>query len=419
MPYITREDGVRFIIPSYRDTLIAKKTSLLKREIMLLSSSYGEYITLQKRNATQYEVAFSPDTGYLLGECVWQNFNRPADLIYCEAIPNTVEAILVIVKSGSVYLDGSFPLDAIPEELVVFLSQQNNFNIYVNGDVPISQTPEEGKFSFEANSVASFTVLDEPVFPKLPVVKSFQLQLVDTVLKAQGIGTLPIKQLAIIILVLGLLWVAWDYFTTPAEVTQQVQIPFVQAEDNMQMYRSTLASPAPYQQLQMITRKLSLVYDIPGWTPTSVDYVLNSDNAGSIHIAVASSGVKMQTLFLWAKKIDAKVEITGGGIFLNFQVLFYKREAPTGVMPLERVVGNLIDNLDTVMKGNNLQLGKVEDKRSYSEAQLTLTIHSLSPDVFDMVSQQLRGLPLTLSKASFQIEQGNISGTINLKALGN
>src|SRR3990167_80168 len=138
MPYITREDGERFIIPSYRDVLSVKKQSLLRREVLLLASNYGEYATLQRKNADQYEVAFSPDPGYLLGETVWHYFKRPRDLIYCEAIPNTAEAILVIVKGGSVYLEGSFPIDTIPEELVIFQTQQNNFEIYIHGNVPIS-----------------------------------------------------------------------------------------------------------------------------------------------------------------------------------------------------------------------------------------------------------------------------------------
>ena len=104
MAYLTREDGEHFVIPSYREVLSAKQKSVLKKDILLLSQSYGEYITLQRKSPVQYEVAFSPDTGYLLGETVWQHFKRPADLIYCEAIPGTTEAILVIVKAGSVYL---------------------------------------------------------------------------------------------------------------------------------------------------------------------------------------------------------------------------------------------------------------------------------------------------------------------------
>lgn len=143
MSYITRSDGEHFVIPSYRDVLSSERKSQLKKEIVALSQNYGEYITMQRKNALQYEVAFSPDTGYLLGESIWHHFKRPVDMIYCEAIPNTSEAILVIVKSGSVYLDGSFGLDNIPEELIVFLTQQNNFEIYTYGDVPLVEHPVE------------------------------------------------------------------------------------------------------------------------------------------------------------------------------------------------------------------------------------------------------------------------------------
>lgn len=194
MPYITREDGVHFVVPSYRDVITVKSSSVAKKEILLLSSNYGQYITLQAKGPIQYEIACSPDTGYLLGESIWYYFKRPLDMIYCEAVPNTTEAILVIVKDGSVYLDGSFPLDAIPEELVIFLTQQNHFQIYVYGDVPISESPQEGKFSFEPSSVKSFSELDSPVFPSLPLYKTYQLQLVDQVLKTHGIGVLPIQK---------------------------------------------------------------------------------------------------------------------------------------------------------------------------------------------------------------------------------
>src|SRR5688572_7090824 len=224
MAYLTREDGERFIITSYRDVLSAKKLSLLRREIMLLSANYGEYITLQRKNINQYEVAFSPDPGYLLGESIWAFFKRPPDLIYCEAIPNTFEAILVIVKSGSVYLDGVFPLDVIQDELVIFKTQQNNFEIYVYGDVPISASIEENKFTFATSSVKSFTILDTPVFSTLPTTKAFQLLPVNQVLKAKGIGVLPLKKILTFIAIIIGLWLAWMFFPESKKELPQVII---------------------------------------------------------------------------------------------------------------------------------------------------------------------------------------------------
>ena len=113
-------------------------------------AKYGEYITFQRRGLAQFEIAFSRDAGYLFGECVWHYFKRPNDMIYCEAIPDTTEAYFVIVKEGGVYLDGTFPLENIAEEILVFAAQRHEFEIYIYGEVPISERPQEGKFAFDA-----------------------------------------------------------------------------------------------------------------------------------------------------------------------------------------------------------------------------------------------------------------------------
>ena len=125
MPYIAREDGEHFVVPSYREAVVAKGASAVKRDIVSLSNNYGQYIAIQSKGPLRYEVAYSPDTGYLLGESIWYFLNRPFEMIYCEAIPDTTEVILVIVKEGSVYLDGRFPADGVQEELVSFLTQEN------------------------------------------------------------------------------------------------------------------------------------------------------------------------------------------------------------------------------------------------------------------------------------------------------
>ena len=204
MPYIIREDGVNFVIPSYRDVLTVKRKADLVKELTTLSQSYGEYVTFQDLGSQRYSISLSLDSGYLLGETVWQYFNRPYDMIYCETVPNTNEVILVVVKNGEVYLDGSFPADSVPEELVIFLTQQNNFEIYTYGQVPISETPAEGKFSFDAASIKSFTVLDKPVFSELPLIPAYHFKPINVVLHEQGVNAIPLKKIAIILGILAI-----------------------------------------------------------------------------------------------------------------------------------------------------------------------------------------------------------------------
>lgn len=416
MSYITREDGVRFIIPSYRDVLSVKKTSLLKREILLLASNYGEYITLQKKNINQYEIAFSPDPGALLGETVWQYFKRPRDLIYCEVIPNTTDAILVIVKSGSVYLDGSFPIDSIPEELVIFQTQQNQFDIYLYGNVPISQTPTEGKFSFDPSSVKSFTILNSPVFPTLPVVKTFQLQLVDVVLKNQGIGTFPVKKVTLSVLVLALVWMAWIYLK---QHRKEIVIPqaFVNVVTPYQGYMSKLNSPNPAAQIHEIVNDISLLFSIPGWDPRTFVYSA-ADNKG-LSALVTSLGARTNVLYDWANKNKVQVELRPTGFYLVVALVSKNRPVPTTIYKLDHVIANLIDRLSYIIPGNPVGITAYLNQGRYLETQVTISFENLSPNTLNVVGEQLKMLPLILSKVDLTATNGSLSGSIVLTALGN
>lgn len=409
MPYITREDGEHFVIPSYRDVITAKQKAALKKEILLLSQSYGEYITLQRKGTSQYEVAFSPDPGYLLGESIWHFFKRPLDLIYCEAIPNTTEAILVIVKAGSVYLDGSFPLDSISEELIIFLTQQNNFEIYLYGDVPISQTPEEGKFSFEAASVRSFTVLDKPVFPTLPLVKAYQLQLVEQVLKSHGIGVFPTKQLVSGLVILGLLWMIYSYYSTKKPVVQPVAVK----ANPYQGYLTALESPAPDQEISTFIETLKLFATLPGWIPKQMNYANNS-----LTVSVISSGSKIENLYGWAKQNNAKIILRPEGIYINMMFSVPKRPIPTKIYGATDVVAAITDHLMNIYPGNHIKLDDFASKGVYTQIPLTITVTDVTPMIVDMIGKQLKDLPVVLQSINLTYDGGKLNGTILLETLG-
>jgi hypothetical protein len=409
MPYITRDDGEHFVIPSYRDVLAAKNKTQLKKDILLLSQSYGEYITLQRKGASQYEIAFSPDTGYLLGESIWHHFKRPIDMIYCEAIPDTTEAILVIVKAGSVYLDGRFPLENIAEELIIFLTQQNNFEIYTYGEVPLAEKPTEGKLSFDPNSVKSFTILEQPAFPTLPLLKIYQLQLVDVVLKAHGIGVFPAKNVVIGIIIIGLIWMFYSYLVTP-----KVEVEQVPEVNPYQAYFFALRSPAPDVEINKLVDVLGLLFTIPGWSIVHIDYT-----KGDIVARVQSGGSKMQTLSDWAQKNQAKVDIKTDGIFVSLHMTFSNRLQPTKIYSIKEVLANFIDKLSNVYPGNHIKIDPIEPRGPFSAQKLTVTIEDIMPNVLNLVGQQFKNLPFVLDSLALDIDNGSLSGQLITHVFGN
>ncbi|HSW93086.1 MAG TPA: hypothetical protein VLJ15_01880 [Gammaproteobacteria bacterium] len=411
MSYITREDGERFIIPSYRDVLAAKKSALLKKEILLLSTNYGQYVALQRKNANQYEAAFSPDPGFLLGETVWHYFKRPRDLIYCEAIPNTLEAILVIVKDGSVYLDGSFPVDSIPDELVVFRTQQNHFNIYIHGDIPLSETPEEGKFSLDASSVESFNVLPDPIFPTLPTLRVFQLQRVDVALKAQGIGVIPLSRIVTGLVIIAFIWAGIMYLSTSKKELPTV---FVNVVNPYQAYLRTLASPSPVSEVKLLTSHLARLYTIPGWVPVSVSYA-----GDMMRIKMQSSGALLNVLYVWAGMNNATVQIAPDGVYLLQTIVSVSRPETQTISPLQQVIAELLDRITIVLPGNHLKLGAIVERGRFLETQFSITFNNLTLDTLNLLGEQFSRLPLVLVNVNLTLQNGTVTGIIVLKALGN
>jgi hypothetical protein len=410
MAYITREDGERFIIPSYRDVMSAKRKNQLKKDIMLLSQSYGEYITMQKKNSEQYEIAFSTETGYLLGESIWHFFKRPEDLIYCEAVPNTSEAIMVIVKNGSVYLDGRFPIESIPEELVIFLTQQNNFDIYLYGDVPISQTPADDKFSFDPTSVKSFNVLDNPVFPTLPLLRVYQLQLVDQVLKQNGIGVFPARQLLIILAAIGALWILYTYITAERPQTEVTKAPEV---DPLQGYIDAMRSPEPEKVMNAFVNGLLQLNAMPGWTLSKIDYSNKNMVAG-----VKTPGSKVQTLEDWATSRQAFVEIKSDGVYVTMSFNLSDRAVSRELYPLQDSIEKFIDRLIVVYPGNNLRIEEPVSQGAYVQQNVVINISEATAPLLKMIGQQMQDLPIIIKEIKLTAEEAGLSGSINLTFLG-
>jgi hypothetical protein len=410
MPYITREDGERFVIPSYRDVLSAKSKSQLKKDILLLSQSYGEYITMQKKNAMQYEVAFSPDTGYLLGETVWQHFKKPSDMIYCEAIPGVAEVILVIVKDDSVYLDGSFPIDNVSEELVVFLTQQAHFEIYTYGDVPIADSPEDGKFSFDQKSVKSFTMLDEPVFPTLALVQNYKLQLVETVLTAHGIGVLPIKQFVIVLMLLGGGYLFWSSTNKKPEET------IIQAirTNPYEGFIAAMISPLPDKEIATFAMQLNTVLLIPGWAISDVDY-----KTGNLTAKVKSNGGKVEDLYAWGKKNNINVKLDKDSYKIALQTTLLTDNRSSQINNLEDVIAVTIDRIASIYPGNHLKIAGVQDLQVYKQSMIVLDLDGFAPQFIDLVAKQFKDLPYVVQEIKGTINNGRFKGTITLTVLGN
>ncbi|AML47985.1 hypothetical protein AYM02_01155 [Coxiella burnetii] len=188
MPTLVKDDGTPFALQAYREVLIGDRASVYKR-IRLLAERHGHFVHILKRYTDHYEIAFSPQPGYLLGESIKHYFGWAQNLIFCERLPHRPELLLVVIREGRVYLDSLVLANKVAAKLMPLLSDTQPYQIVTSGEVPIQQSSDEKEvFVPPPYLVDSFEELNEPLFPRLPAISSLQLLPLSLVLKTSEIN---------------------------------------------------------------------------------------------------------------------------------------------------------------------------------------------------------------------------------------
>lgn len=408
MPTLTREDNVQFAIHPYRELLLStQRGSLLKAKIRQLAEHHGEYIRLIKHSNSQIEAVFSREPGFLLGESVWHHFGKPNNLIYCEALPEGKQAILVVVRSGMVYLDTKMPCDSIPEELMSLLASQNPYDIYISGDVPISEHKTAGKFHLEPKLVNSFNQLDGDLFPVLNIQEQYQLQPLDVGLRS---GEFHRNYLPWILLVIAMMALAF-WQTRPDE--QQKKPHTSQHRIIMNSYQLLRHSPDPRVQLNDISYLARLGSTIPGWEVKQ----LNSDGYHTT-LEVRSMGGPYHVIQRWSRRYHASWRMNGNQVQLGF----YKQHRPRQILArlnnLDDVMVDMIDRIQHILPYNAIEVGQFNRQGKTRQVRVNILLQKLSPGILALVGQQLAGMPVKLNAIHLALANGLLTGAIQITIVG-
>jgi len=219
------------------------------------------------------------------------------------------------------------------------------------------------------------------------------------------------------VLATGLLWMGWIYISTHKK---EIEIPqvFASIVNPYQVYINQLTSPNPAVLIRQMINNTALFFTIPGWSLVSFTEK-TIDNNPIMDATVKSMGARVNVLYQWAEKNKVTVVLTPDGFHLVTALIPMNRLEPTVIYRLDKVIANLIDRLSYIIPGNPLNVGEFFDKGSYKEATVTIKFDAMSPTLLNVVGQQLKMLPLVLSKLTVVVSNGNLTGSIVLTALGN
>lgn len=406
MSILTRDDGVQFVMQAYRELLTYKKKSLASQRTRDIAAQQGQFVRLFKKEAGQYEAVFSRDPGYLLGESVKHYFNEIQNLIFCESLSNTSDLLVVVIRTGSVYLDAIIPIKNLRHELLPLLTSPQGYQVITSGYVPL----KENGLHFPKELLSALETLDEPLLSRLPTLRTLQLLPLPLALRTERLThrTLPIATMAVLILMVvsGI----WSLFPKPhatPPITTQAAI------DPYDDYYRALSTPSPNQQLAELTQTINRLYALPGWTVTTIHF-----DGLQYQMTVSSEGGNLESLRTWAKQHEFHYLLTPDAAILTLFSQASKRTKPKVIYPSQDIVTLLIDKLDILLQGKHITLQKITQRGKAHETSMAILLKDASPQLLTFIGQALQDLPVAIHDAHFRITPGILNGIINLSVWG-
>lgn len=402
MSVIRREDGSVFVLQPYRESLSLRSTSLLKKEIRHLAETHGDNVRLFRHDHgfSKYEGVFSRETGYLLGESIWQYFAKPQELIYCEVLGNTQQVLLVIVRDGQIYLDNKVAIGDLAHEFTALASEEVRYPVYVYGNVTLG---------LDENKITSITQLEQSVFAQLPLIETLNLLSLERALDEFRLGKKQQSSMLIlsaVVLLAGLS--GWVYYQSeaPAQPKKIALNPFAQ-------YQQALQTPAPSQQINALVNDLEQMYGMLGWYPAQVNYTgINAK------VSVHSLGGTATELLNWAQQNGMQVDFSPQSASVDFVTVINARPKPNRILNVQQSIAVIIDRMMQLLPGKSVTVNNTLQAQALTQTSLTITFKNIAPEVLQLVGSNLGGLPVNLNNCQLNIHDGMLSGSIQLTVVG-
>ena len=409
MIVVTRNDGVKFIAQAYREQLLTLNKRILLQEIRHLSSQQGQFVCFMRNMKRELEAMFSKEQGFLLGELVWDYFGRPDNLIYCEAIANSATCFLVIVRDGSVYFDNKLPCEQVSKEIVSILADNHTYDIYTYGDVPLRDTETFGNATFmlPKKLIGSFNHLKNPVFPTLLTSSEFELQPLPQALRSKYLRH---NRIFVIVsaIVLALI-TGWVLLSPSHTVIAPIKTTVVTSS----AYEQALTTPAPDRIMSEVSQKIEQLYLLPGWEVVKISY-----NGGGYDMTLHSDDGDVWYLRNWAQQHAYGFQMTPEGAQLQLTSSLVNRALPTDYAIFQSSMDVLMRRLSQVLPNSAIAVSNMTQFGSIQKTDVTLSLSDVSPDVFNLIGQELSALSLSLSVMDLQLKDGLISGKLQLSLWG-
>jgi len=414
MATIKRPDDNQFVIQTYRELLHSNKRSFLVQELRLLSEQHGAFVHIEKLPDATVEAVFTNESGYLLAESIWDYLNKPENLIFCEAIEDSQQIVLIVVRSGSILIDTRIAAADLGTELLSILADKQAYQVIVSNNAPLSDVPAEDHVVLPMEAIDSFERLEGPILPLIPLQAQYCVQPLKLALRSARLTVNPVVAVSMatglfIAIIVGAWWLLPT--TRPENPVRLVAVRV--APNPYAAYNKALLSASPQALLSELAKNVSHMTLIPGWAVANITF-----NNNIYLVRVKPDGGNLQMLAKWAKQNHYEYRITSNGPELLAKSQLISRHDPAKIYPSQQVLTLLIDRLDQLLNQQAVAIGAQQQQGKAIMTPITVNLHSVSPKFLEMIALELGGLPITLNSLNVNVGAGMIAGTIQLSVWG-
>ncbi len=415
MSLLNRPDGVQFVVQPYRERIAIGKRSVMVQRIRFLSEQHGQYVLLTPLNTGSIEAVFSRESGYLLGESIWNYFDKPPYLIFCEKISkDSNQVLLVIIRANEIYLDTIVDNDKVRVELLPFMTMPESFRVITCGDTSLGQKEDTTHFMLPKNLVSSFEIANGPVFKNLPVYPQARILTLLMALKSPLLG--PRVSPAIvgggIATILAVVW--WAYYVYPTN--QAVSLPQLVTQLPDEAYANfytAMKTPAPDQQLHELAHITQSFYSLPGWQAGEIRY---GDN--QYRVKLIRQGGTLNWLTQWVSQHHYLLNLNQDGAEIAVPSHLLPRPAPKAMYSVSEVMASLLDNLDSIFLNQTISVSDLKILGQTKLRTLTINLTDATPDTLLLIGNTVGGLPLSVTGMNVSLRSGLLYGSVQLSVWG-
>lgn len=423
MSVIVRDDGIRFVLRTYRELLKQNRRSLLKQQLRFLAGQYGQYVYLapSKTDSVSLKAVFSMESGYLLGESVWQHLERPHHFIYCERHPEENEqAIVIVVIDDHVHIDTILMDDEITPELLPLFTLSVSFELITFGNLSIKLCEDNEEtdhlMALPKSMINQHRSLTTSLILELPAYPEYELHLLPKVLTSKLLQqSIPWPPIAILIILLVLVSI-WFFYPAPPETTtiQSVAPATIDSSAYAEFYQA-LNVPNAQALITNLIQIINNISALPGWQLQTVNY-----DGAEYHFALNRLGGDIRWFNRWAKKNDYVVMLTTNGADLTVSNTISARPKPQQIYYSQQILSFIDEQLSVILSDRSLLVGAAQTYSKVQSIPITLNLNSASPSLLTLISQVLgNDLPITINHIQFSVDEANLlNGTIQFSVWG-